>query len=355
MEKKRAVILPSDDGLLERRWGRDQLRLHRHLLRHPDLLPRDGVLLLAVSGGQDSMALTTLLLDLQPLHHWQLHLWHGDHGWRPEAGRQAGELADWARRQQLPVLVERAAPPPVGEAGARRWRYQCLARTAALLGCRHVLTAHTASDRAETVLLNLARGSHRRGLASLRRRLPLDGEGRGTEDSASAPVLLARPLLIFDRQDTARLCRERQLPVWLDASNDDRRHARNRLRADVMPVLEALHPGASRRISAQAERLEQQLDAETELLDLVLETLDAGGDTGQAGLQRRQLCRLAPANQRRLLEHWLRRRLGRGLPARELELLVARLAGGGEPGRLQLSEGWQLQWDHSTLWVLSPR
>jgi len=355
MGKKRAVILPSDDGPLERRWGSDQLRLHRHLLRHPDLLPRGGELLLAVSGGQDSMALTTLLLDLQPLHHWRLHLWHGDHGWRPEAGRQAGELADWARRQQLPVVLERAATPPVGEAEARLWRYRCLARTASLLGCRHVLTGHTASDRAETVLLNLARGSHRRGLASLRGQRPLDGDGRGAEDTASTPVLLARPLLIFDRQDTARLCRERQLPVWLDASNEDRRHARNRLRAEVMPVLEALHPGASRRISAQAERLEQQLDAEAELLDLVLDTLAAGGSGVPAQLQRRRLGRLTPANQRRLLEHWLRRRLGRGLPARELERLVARLAGGSDPGRIQLSEGWQLRWDHSTLWVLSPR
>jgi tRNA(Ile)-lysidine synthase len=355
MGRDRAVILPSGDGAHGHRWGTDQLRLHRHLLRHPDLLPQGSSLLLAVSGGQDSMVLTTLLQDLQPLHHWRLHLWHGNHAWRPEAGRQAEELADWARKEQLPLVVDRAAQAPVGEAEARRWRYHCLARAASRLGCTLVLTGHTASDRAETVLLNLARGSHLRGVASLRGRRRLDVDEGEASDGVRAPLLLARPLLVFDRQDTARICRERDLPIWVDASNEDRRFARNRLRADVMPVLESLHPGAGRRISAQAQRLEQQLEAEAELLELALGALAAKGAEDQAGLQRRRLSSLEPANQRRLLEHWLRQQLGKGLPAHDLEMLVTRLGGGGEPGSIHLSGGWQLHWDRRTLWVVSPR
>ena len=119
------------------------------------------------------MALTGLLRDLRPLHGWTLHLWHGDHGWRAEAGAQAEELSAWAQRQQLPLELDRASAAPVGEAAARQWRYRCLETRARQLGCCHVVTGHTASDRAETVLLNLARGSHRRGLGSLRSSRPL--------------------------------------------------------------------------------------------------------------------------------------------------------------------------------------
>ena len=229
------------------------------------------------------MALTTLLLDLQHLHGWRLQLWHGDHGWRSDAARQAGELLLWARGQGLALELDRAEPGPGSEAEARDWRYGCLAEAALRLHCTHVVTGHTASDRAETVLLNLARGSHLRGLASLGGSRPFA--------TPTGPLRLARPLLVFDRDDTSRVCRERSLPVWTDSSNGDLRFARNRLRADVMPVLEALHPGASRRISAQAERLQEQVAAETELLELALGALTA--DEAPGRLQR-HLWRASP-------------------------------------------------------------
>jgi tRNA(Ile)-lysidine synthase len=290
------------------------------------------------------MALTTLLRDLQHLHGWHLQLWHGNHGWRPDAARQAGELLQWARSQGLALRLDRADPAPASETEARDWRYHALTEAALQSRCTHVVTGHTASDRAETILLNLARGSHRRGLASLRSSRPLGPE--------AGALRLARPLLVFDRADTGRLCQERHLPVWQDSSNADLRFARNRLRAEVMPVLEALHPGASRRISAQAERLEQQLDAETDLMELALGALEAEGAPGR--LQRQGLASLAPASQRRLLQHWLHRHLGSDPGAGSLETLVTRLARGGHPGRLDLAGGWQLHWDRSTLWVRTP-
>jgi len=220
---------------MSHRWSPYHLRLQQLLLRQPLLLPRHTPLLVAVSGGQDSMALLGLLLDLRRLHGWALHLWHGDHGWREDAAAQAAELAAWASRQGLPIRVER--PEPGGarsEASARDWRYGCLERCARELACTRVLTGHTASDRAETLLLQLARGSHRRGMASLAAQRPL-----------GAGVQLVRPLLDFSRADTGAIGAALQLPVWQDRSNDDRRFSRNRLRSEVMPVLEQLHPGAS--------------------------------------------------------------------------------------------------------------
>ena len=331
------------------RWSPFHLRLHRLLLHRPQLLPQGAPLLLAVSGGQDSMAMTGLLLDLQRLHGWHLHLWHGDHGWRPESGEQARELADWAEGQGLAISVERwdqsAAQRDkpggaVSEAGARAWRYGCLDREARRLGAAHVLTGHTASDRAETLLLHLARGSHRRGLGSLQWQREL-----------AAGVTLVRPLLAFSRADTAAICRELELPIWEDSSNTDPRFSRNRVRQEVMPVLEALHPGASRRLAATAERLAAETKAETELIALALQSLHVvgHGKGSDTALNRPNLVAQSTANQRRLLQHWCRCQTGHVLPARQLEHLLQRLAKGQPPGAVHLTGGWQLLWDRSTL------
>jgi tRNA(Ile)-lysidine synthase len=296
------------------------------------------------------MALAALLRDLHRLHHWRLTLWHGDHRWRQGSAADAAALLRWAEGQGLPCLVEQAPEPPRGEAAARQWRYGRLARAARRLGCRHVVTGHTATDRAETVLLNLARGSHRRGLGSLRahRPLVLPGE-RGVGE-----LWLCRPLLIFCRSDTARLCRTLALPVWLDPSNEDPAFRRNRVRAEVLPVLEELHPGAGRRISAQAERLAEDQDQTDDLLDLALAALAAGGEGAGGSLDRRRLAAQRPANQRRLLQRWLERRLGSGLEAESLEQLASRLRPDQGPGRLCLPDGWQLRWDSFTLSLLPP-
>lgn len=341
-------------------WSPDHLKLHRHLLRRPELLPVGAALLLAVSGGQDSIALTALLRDLRRLHGWRLLLWHGDHGWRPDSAHQAEALAAWAEAQKLPLHLDRAAKAcdlqrsdarSNSEATARAWRYDCLRRLARQQSCSHVVTGHTASDRAETVLLNLARGCHRRGLASLR-------ASRLLSQDDAPPLQLVRPLLPFSREDTARICRERNLPVWPDPSNADPRFSRNRLRQQLLPVLERLHPGAARRIAAQAERLADEQAQEEELLSLALAGLAAPGASRQgqqpAALDRRSLGRLSEASQGRLLAHWIGEQSGSTPAAAHLEGLVQRFRRGAPPGRQDLAGGWQLIWDASTLKLLTP-
>ncbi len=378
------MILPSEAHSSRHPWSRDHLRLHRHLLRRPTLLPRGASLLLAVSGGQDSMALAALLQDLQPLHEWQLRLWHGDHGWRAEASRQAEELTAWARSRDLP-LERQSHGPAEGEGlrseeAARRWRYACLERAALHHGCDRIVTGHTASDRAETVLLNLARGCHRRGLSSLRAIRPLRASGPGERGGgASGPgdcggLRLVRPLLIFSRSDTARFCRESQLPVWLDSSNEDLRFHRNRLRAEVLPVLEELHPGACHRISSQAERLAEEEDQIDELVSLALAALAALAAPGEAtaagiagiggqrpphapieALRRRELVMLSRASQRRLVQHWITAGTGRGLAAEQVDDLLVRLAPERGSGSRHLEGGWRLHWDRCIMKLVPPQ
>ncbi|MCT4364799.1 MULTISPECIES: tRNA lysidine(34) synthetase TilS [Synechococcaceae] len=320
-------------------WGPLHRRLHRQLLADPFLLPRGERLLVAVSGGQDSMALIRLLLDLRRLHHWELRLWHGNHGWRPEAAAQAEALADWAGSLGLQVQQDQAQPPPSSEAAARDWRYAQLEHWAAELDCGHVVTGHTASDRAETVLLNLARGADRRGLSSLRRRRRL-GESRW----------LVRPLLSLSREETADFCAAWELPVWIDSSNASPRFSRNRIRHDVMPVLEALHRGASRRISALAERLEQYPGEE--LLGLALVPLLDPAEPRR--LCRQPLQRRSPACQELLLRHWLEQETGRSPASRTLLELCRSLRSSCEPGSLNLGGGWRLAWQAQHLLLLEP-
>ncbi|WP_231598155.1 tRNA lysidine(34) synthetase TilS [Synechococcus sp. CBW1002] len=346
-------------------WSADHLSLHQLLRQQPQLLPAGAPLLLAVSGGQDSMAMTGLLLDLTRLHGWSLQLWHGDHGWRPESGQQAAELAQWAQQHGLALQIDRAEALAPNEAAARHWRYERLAHWAERLGCQRVVTAHTASDRAETLLLHLARGSHRRGLASLRRQRPLL-EPAPSDPAAETAIQLVRPLLLFSRSDTARLCRELGLPVWTDPSNTDPRFARNRLRQEVLPVLEQLHPGATRRIGAQAERLAEELERDEELVALALAGLHTTPATSThevftheasslgRQLQRAPLVALSLASQRALLQHWLSQHNLQPLSSRQLETLLARLAPRRGPGRLDLAGGWRLRWDRSTLALLGP-
>lgn len=327
-------------------WSPHHLRLHRQLLRDPALLPRGAGLLVAVSGGQDSMALVALLDDLRRLHGWRLALWHGDHCWRTESAQQARELAAWAEAWQLPLTIDTWSRPQAGEAAARHWRYGRLAERARQGGATQVVTGHTASDRAETTLLNLARGSHSRGLGSLPARRPLGSGG----------LELVRPLLDFSRRDTAAICELLGLPVWLDPSNTQPQFSRNRIRREVLPVLEALHPGAERRISALTARLEADCRGQDELLELALEPLrlpapDGAAASAAQGLDRTGLLGLQPANQRRLLQHWLRLQHQGPLPARQLDDLLSRLQGGRGPGQLLLTDGWRLRWQRSTLWL----
>ena len=334
------------------RWSPYHLRLHQLLRRRPELLPQGASLLVALSGGQDSMALTGLLLDLRRLHHWSLQLWHGDHRWRPESSQQAREIAAWASGQGLeiqlaswewqssdqPPQAQRQQQPP-SEASARAWRYAGLVECAQQRGCGHVVTGHTASDRAETLLLNLARGSDRRGLASLREQRPL-AEG----------LQLVRPLLIFSREETARICQMLQLPIWLDSTNAELRYGRNRVRSSVLPVLEELHPGATRRIGGTAARMAADLQGELELLDLALQPLSSG----PRSLRRQPLIRLEAANQRRLLHHWIARNSGLVLTATALGNLLSRLASYKGLGQVDLAGGWHLTWNESIL-QLHPR
>ena len=321
-------------------------RLHRQLLQTPTLLPQGTTLLLALSGGQDSMALLGLLRDLRKHHHWTLQLWHGDHGWHPGSAAVAEALAQWCAQKSLPLQVSRSTTEITGsEAAARAWRYSELSQYAQQLNqagapgdsCT-VLTAHTASDRAETLLIQLSRGTDLAGLGSLRQSRPLQAD-------ANEGPRLVRPLLDFTRDETAAICQDLQLPVWHDPSNSDPHIERNRIRQEVLPVLESLHAGCSRRMALLSERISQVHDSQNALLDLSLQSLHTAGN----GLQRPPLQALAADPRRTLLQRWLQRQGVQPQNARQLEELSRAIGPQQPPGERHLAGGHRLHW--CRIWV----
>ncbi len=316
-------------------------RLHQQLLTSPNLLPQGKTLVLAVSGGQDSMALLGLLRDLVPMHHWTLELWHGDHHWHQQSSQIAAELNQWCDGQNLPLQIEVAPKDlPQTEADARSWRYRCLTQLANTSRADAV-TGHTASDRAETVVYQLSRGSDLAGLSSLRAVRPLQAH-------APEGAQLRRPLLCFTRDETAQICSNLQLPIWNDPGNQSTDFARNRIRQDVIPVLEELNPGCSRRLAELAERMSQLRDTQQILGALALTTLK-----NNEGLDRKALGLLPRPTRRQLLAQWLNQQGVPGLDAPTLEQLSHRLRQAAPAGEAHLPQGWTLRWQGSDL-ILQP-
>ena len=331
------TILPSG----KQPWSRWHHRLHQLLLDDPSLLPQGSGLLIAISGGQDSLALTRLLLDPREQHHWQLQLWHGNHNWREDAAANAQHLQQVAAQWGLPLTVDCAEPAPKSEAAARQWRYERLQRQAETRRCPLVLTGHTATDRAETLLFHLIRGADLTGLSSLRQTRPL-----------GAGITVVRPLLAFSRADTQACCEQLGLPVWHDSTNADRQFSRNRLRLDVIPELEALNPGATEHLARAAQLLEELEGQHSALEALALEAIRS--EPGRADLNRQRWQEQPIELQKRLLHRWAQQTSQQQLSAALTTEIWRQLQKPGRRPPIALSQGWQLQAEACMLKLISP-
>lgn len=229
-------------------WTPLHAKLHL-TLRSRHLLERNQRLLVAVSGGQDSLCLTKLLLDLQPKWGWQLGIAHCDHRWRSDSEANADHVEQLARTWETPFYCATAEQQLQSEAAARQWRYQALSAIAQQNNYSCIVTGHTASDRAETLLYNLIRGSGADGLQALTWQRSLD-----------SGLMLVRPLLEVTRTQTGEFCHNQQLKIWLDSTNQDLKYARNRIRHQLLPYLHQFNPQVEQSLAQTAELLQAEVE-----------------------------------------------------------------------------------------------
>lgn len=249
-------------------------------------------LLVAVSGGPDSLALLHALHCLGDSHGLRLHVGHVDHGLRPSSGEDAAFVRQTAQSLGLACTVASVDVPRrrdggFSEGAARTARYRALAGIAARDDSAAIALGHTLDDQAETALLHAVRGA---GLTGLRAMTPVSN----LRVAGGATVRLFRPLLAVRRTATLAYCASVGLTPVHDASNDDTRIPRNLLRLEVMPLLERLNPRAVEALGRMAEAAGGALDFMDAALDAVWPEL-AVESQGAVGLDRVRLAALHPA------------------------------------------------------------
>jgi tRNA(Ile)-lysidine synthase len=238
-------------------------------------LLEEGPLVVAVSGGQDSVCMLDLLAGLRTDLGLELHVAHLNHMLRgAEAQAEAEQLRDLATRMGLPATIGSIDVPAYRarhhlseEVAARYARYQFLAAVAGRVGSRRLAVGHTADDSAETLLLNLLRGA---GLAGLRGILPTremmpaqlgprleesDWKSERLELPAGPLPTVVRPILELSRAETEGYCRARGLDFRVDPSNLDLSYRRNWIRGELLPLMNRRVPGATDRLRNAADLL----------------------------------------------------------------------------------------------------
>lgn len=190
------------------------------------LLP-EAPLLLALSGGGDSLALLYLLLECKKELSFSLHLAHVDHGWRSASVQEARELKELGARLGLPfhLLTLESEEPGNLEAKARDARYAFFQNLYSQLGCQALLLAHQADDQAETILKRVLEGSHFLALGGMQQASLLYG------------MNLWRPLLETKKKDLETWLAKRGLRGFQDPTNHDPAFLRARMRTQILPQL----------------------------------------------------------------------------------------------------------------------
>ena len=234
-------------------------------------LPAGSLVLVACSGGADSLALAAATAFVAPRLGLRAGLVTVDHGLQAGSAGRAALVADWAAAAGFDpaevATIDVGGLPGGPEAAARSARYAALTAAASRLGAALVLLGHTRDDQAETVLLAMARGAGPRGLAGMPYR-------RG---------LFVRPLLDVARSDTRKACAALGLGVWEDPHNTDPAYARSRVRSDALPALiAALGPAVVDNLARTAAQLAVDNAALDELAAAALAAVRVSGVGGPA-------------------------------------------------------------------------
>lgn len=296
----------------------------------------EGRVVVAVSGGADSVALLLALSELLSAERLtiSLRVAHLDHGLRASSSEDARWVENLATNLGLEFTIESvsvkeriARVSDNLEQAARRARYEFLERLGLESCAQVILTAHTMDDQAETVLLRLLRGSGAEGLGGIEPVRLL---------SAESGLLLARPLLNWAKHsETEEYCHAQGVGFRLDEMNEDESFARVRVRKRLIPLMKGFNARTVEALARTAQLLREDARALDNLAAILLEEARAGADSKSSGLSVEMLANAPESLRRRALRRWIREARG---SLRRLEMVhllsVERLLRGERGGRV---------------------
>lgn len=292
------------------------------------MIEKGDLVLCALSGGGDSMAMTAVLAQLRPVLGFTLAAAHFTHGLRPQAAEAERELARaFCDERQIAFYSEKGdtrrfcEEHHLGlEEGARRLRYDFLARVAETIGAQKIATGHQREDHAETVMQNMMRGT---GLAGLCGIPPVRGK-------------IIRPMIEASEMQIGQYLAENHISYASDPSNDQPVCGRNRLRKTVFPRLREVYPEAEAKIFEMSDTLRGEADFIRAFAQRAFENA-VSEKNGAIALDLKAWQKEHPAIRRRILrECCFRAGCGeKELSRRHIDALES-LCGGQSGGRIDL-------------------
>ncbi len=298
------------------------------------LLPEGSAILVGLSGGMDSVVLLHLLHRLAPRFSWRLSAMHVHHGISPNADAWAEFCAALCAGLDIPFNIEHVDIAPLREHGieaaARKLRHAALARQP----CDFMALAHHADDQAETLLLQLLRGSGVKGAAAM----PVLSKVEGPALSGGSPAIV-RPLLDLPRPALLDYANQQELRWVEDESNADEGYPRNFLRRRVLPLLEERFPACRDTLARSARHF-----AETSELMDDLARIDAEGAVQGDALDVAALRALTVPRAKNLLRYFLHARGAMMPQAAQLDDMLHQLCEARQDAALCVEYGqWQVR------------
>ena len=295
-------------------------------IERESLLPSGSNLILCVSGGSDSIALLHLCHQLSRLFRWQLHILHFHHGLREESDEEARFVRNLSQRLNLEFHLRTTRDFQSETSGlqekARNWRRAEALKLREEIRADSILTAHHAEDQLETWLLKWLRGAHLSGLQGM---------------SRSDPPFI-RPLLDFRKNMLSDFLKENGFEWREDASNQDSKYMRNRVRNELLPLLRTLsREGIESRI--------RDLDSQSRLLQKELESqyqiwLEKIGPVSELPIS--VIESESEFLQQEILVRFITRKTGIALSYRQLEKILTLVRNSTNPWSYHLEGEWTI-------------